>query len=96
MTGFYSFPLEAASRFDGERICRNSDSAMYFTPKEELPLVKLKHAETELKFHQERKTVIEREIAAQLTPEVVERCSPEEKATFLQQQEKWKSEKLIF
>ena len=94
--GFYSFCLEAASGGDGKRIRRNSDSAMYFTLKEELPLLKLKHAETELEFHKERIAVIEREIAAQLSPEILERSSPEEKATFSKQHEKWKGEKLIF
>ena len=68
---------------------------MYFRPKEDLSLLKLKHAETELKFHQERIAVIEREIASQLSPEFLEACGPEQKATFLKQHERWKGEKLI-
>ena len=60
-----------------------------------MPLLKLKHAETELKFHKERIAVIVREIAEDLFPEILEECGPEEKATFLRQNERWKGEKLI-
>ncbi|KAL9984365.1 hypothetical protein ACROYT_G006650 [Oculina patagonica] len=81
---------EAASSGDGERIRRNSDSAVHFGPKEEPPLLKLKHADTELKFHEQRIATIKREIAAQLSPEILEACSPEEIASFLKQHEKWK------
>ena len=58
-------------------------------------LLKLKHAETELKFHKERIAVIVREIAEELSPEILEKCGPEEKAAFLKQTEIWKGEKLI-
>ncbi len=95
MIGFPSFFLEAASSGDGERIRRNSDSAVHFGPKEEPPLLKLKHADTELKFHEQRIATIKREIAAQLSPEILEACSPEEIASFLKQHEKWKGERLI-
>ena len=60
-----------------------------------MPLLKLKHAETELKFHKERIAVIVREIAEDLSPEILEECGPERKATFLRQNERWKGEKLI-
>ena len=63
---------------------------------EEVPLLKLKHAETELKFHKERIAVIVREIAEDLSPEILEECGPEGKATFLRQNERWKGEKLIY
>ena len=67
---------------------------MYSRTKEE-PLLKLKHAETELKFHKERIAVIVREIAEELSPEILEECGLEEKATILKQNEIWKGEKLI-
>ena len=60
-----------------------------------MPLLKLKHAETELKFHKERIAVIVREIAEELSPEILEECATEEKATFLKINEIWKGEKLI-
>ena len=60
-----------------------------------MPLLKLKHAETELKFHKERIAVIVRAIAEELSPEILEECGPEEKATFLKMNEIWKGEKLI-
>ena len=92
---FFITILEAASSGDGKKNRRNSDSAVHFRPKEELPLLKLKHAETELKFKEERTAVIEREIAAKLSPEILaDACSPEEKATFLKQLERWKGERL--
>ena len=57
---------------------------MYFRPKEKLPLLKVKHADTELKFPKERKAVIEREIASQLTPEILDWvCNTEEKPSSL-------------
>ena len=87
--------LEAAGLGDGKRIRRNSDSHVYSGTKEELPLLKLKHAETELKFHKERIAVIVREIAEELSPEILEACDPEEKATFFKRNEIWKGEKLI-
>ena len=68
---------------------------MYSRTKEEVPLLKLKHAETELKFHKERIAVIVREIAEDLSPEILEECGPEGKASFLRQNERWKGEKLI-
>ncbi|KAJ7377983.1 CCR4-NOT transcription complex subunit 6-like [Desmophyllum pertusum] len=45
---------EAASLGDGGRIRRNSDSAVYCRPKEELPLSKLERVETELKVCKEK------------------------------------------
>jgi len=36
-----------------------------------------------------------REIAEELFPEILEACDPEEKATFLKQNEIWKGEELI-
>ena len=63
---------------------------------EEVPVLKLRHVETELKFHKERIAVIVREIAEELSPEILEACGVEEKATFLKQNEIWKGEKLIF
>ena len=69
---------------------------MYFRTKEEVPLSKLKHAEAELKFHKERIAVIVREITEQLSPEILEECGPEEKATFLKHHEIWKGEKPNF
>lgn len=87
--------LEAASLGDGKTIRRNSDSDVYFRTKEEVPLLKLRHAETELKFHKMRIAVIVREIAEELSPEILEECSLEEKAPFLKQKEIWKGEKLI-
>lgn len=68
---------------------------MYSKTKEEFPLLKLKHAETELKFHKERIAVIVREIAEELSPEILEECGAEEKATFFKINEIWKGEKLI-
>ena len=59
----------------------NSDSAVFFRPKGETPV---------LKIINERIAVLEREIQ-QLPPEILEDCSPEEKATkFSRQQESWK------
>lgn len=73
--------LETASVGDGERLRRNSDSAVFFRPKEEPPV---------LKILKERIAVLERKVE-QLSPEILEACSPEEKATnFLRQQESWK------
>ena len=86
--------LEAASLGDGKTIRRNSDSDVYSRSKEEVPLLKLKHAETELKFLKERIAVIVREITEELSPEILEECGPEEKATFLKQNDIWKGEKL--
>ena len=87
---------EAASLGDGKTIRRNSDSDVYFRTNEEVPLFnKLIHAETELKFHKERIGVIVREIAEELSPEILEECSLEQKAAFLKQKEIWKGEKLI-
>ena len=68
---------------------------MYSRTKEGVPLLKLKHAETELKFHKERIAVIVREIAEELSPEILEECGLEETVTFLRQNEIWKGEKLI-
>ena len=88
--------LEPASLGEGKTIRRNSDSDVYSRSKEEVPLLKLKHAETELKFHKERIAVIVREIAKELSPEILEEYGPEEKATFLKppENEIWKGEKL--
>jgi len=72
---------ETARIDDGERLRRNSDSALFFRPKEETPV---------LKIIIERIAVLERKIQ-QLPPEILEDCSPEEKATkFSRQQESWK------
>ena len=60
-----------------------------------MPLLKLKHAETKLKFYKERIAVIVREIAEELSPEILEECGLEETATFFRQNEIWKGEKLI-
>lgn len=74
--------LETASVGEGERLRRNSDSVLFFRPKEEPPV---------LKILKERIAVLERKIE-QLSPEILEACSPEEKATFLRQQESLKGE----
>ena len=68
---------------------------MYSRTKEEVSLFKLKHAKNELKFYKERIAVVVREIAEELSPEILEECGPEEKANFLKQNEIWKGEKLI-
>ena len=87
--------LEAANLGEGKRIRRNSDSDVYSRTKEGVPLLKLRHAETELKFHKKRIAVIVREIAEELTPEILEECGLNETATFLRQNEICKGEKLI-
>ena len=75
------FVLETARIDDGERLRRNSDSALFFGPKEETPV---------LMIINERIAWLERKIQ-QLHPEILEDCSPEEKATkFSRQQESWK------
>ncbi|KAJ7328528.1 hypothetical protein OS493_024443 [Desmophyllum pertusum] len=74
---------EAASLGDGGRIRRNSDSAVYCSPKEELPLSKLERIETELKDCKERIAVMEKEI--EIFSLDLEASSPEEKATFFKQ-----------
>ena len=56
-----------------------------------MPLLKLNHAETELKFHKERIAVIGEDLSAKIPEE----CGPEGKATFLRRNERWKGEKLI-
>jgi len=76
-------------------IRRNSDSEVYSGTREEVPVLKLRHVETELKLDKERIAVIVREIAEELSPEILEACGAEEKATFLKQNEVWKGEKLI-
>lgn len=87
--------LDTASSGAGERIRRNSDSTMYFRPKEEAALLKVKHAaETELKFHRERIAVIEKELG-HFCPEILETCTLEEKATFLTLNKMWKGEIMI-
>lgn len=43
--------------------------------REEVLLLKLKHAETELKFHKERIAVIVKEITEELSPEILEERS---------------------
>lgn len=58
--------------------------------KKEVQLLKLKHAEAELKFHKDRIGVIVREIAEELSPEILEEYGPQEKAVFLKQKEIWK------
>ena len=70
---------------------------MHSRRKEEVSLLKLKHAESELKFHKERIAVIVREFVEdfELSPEILEECGPEEKAPFLKQNEIWKGEKLM-
>lgn len=87
--------LEAGSIGGGKRIRRKSDSDVYFRRKEKVPLLKLKHAETELKFLKDRIAVIEKEIK-QFSPEILEACSPEERSTFFKQRELRKGEKLLF
>ena len=75
------FVLETARIDDGERLRRNSDSALFFGPKEETPVLKIMN---------ERIAWLERKIQ-QLHPEILEDCSPEDKATkFSRQQESWK------
>ena len=68
---------------------------MHSRTKEEVPLLKLKHAESELKFHKEKIAVIVREFAEELSPEILEECGPVEKAPFLKQNEILKGEKLM-
>ena len=82
------FVVEETARIgEGERLRRNSDSAVLFRPKEETPV---------LKIINERIAVLERKIE-QLPPEILEDCSPEEKATkFSRQQESWKGNNLYF
>ena len=78
---------ETARIGDGERLRRNSDSAVFFRPKEETPV---------LKIISERIAVLERKIE-QLPPEILEDCSPEEKATkFSTQQESRKGNNFYF
>jgi len=75
------FVLETARIGDGERLRRNSDSAVFFRPKEETPV---------LKIINERIAVLERKIQ-QLPPEILQAGNPEEEATnFSRQQESWK------
>ncbi|KAJ7377975.1 hypothetical protein OS493_025291 [Desmophyllum pertusum] len=74
---------KAASFGDGGRIRRNSDSAVYCRPKEELPLSKLERIETELEVCKERIAVMEKEI--EIFSLDLEARSPEEKATFFKQ-----------
>ena len=75
------FVLETARIDIRERLRRNSDSAVFFRPKEETPVLKIMN---------ERIAWLERKIQ-QLHPEILEDCSPEEKATkFSRQQESWK------
>ncbi|KAJ7378034.1 hypothetical protein OS493_025351 [Desmophyllum pertusum] len=80
---FINEAQEAASFGDGGRIRRNSDSAVYCSPKEELPLSKLERIETELKVCKERIAVMEKEI--EIFSLDLEARSPEEKATFFKQ-----------
>lgn len=87
--------LEAASISEGGRIRRNSDSDVYSRTKEEVPLFKLKHAETKLKFLEERITVIEKEMKY-FSPQFLEGCGPEERASFFKQLGISEGEKLIF
>ena len=68
---FFFFVLETARIGDGERLRRNSDSAVLFLPNEETPV---------LKIINERIAVLERKIE-QLSPEILENFSPEVKAT---------------
>lgn len=60
--------------------------------REEVLLLKLKHAETELKFHKERIAVIVKEITEELSPEILEERS---KMPSLKQKEIRKGWKLI-
>ncbi|KAJ7377988.1 hypothetical protein OS493_025304 [Desmophyllum pertusum] len=80
---FINEAQEAASLGDGGRIRRNSDSVVYCSPKEELPLSKLERIETELKVCKERIAVMEKEI--EIFSLDLEARSPEEKATFFKQ-----------
>ena len=75
-------------------IRRNSDSDVHSTAKE-VPLLKLNHVETELKFLKEKIAVIEKEIK-QFSPEIAEGCSPEERFAFNKRLEVSEGEKLIF
>ena len=68
---------------------------MYFKTKEELPPVKLKHAEAELKFLKERIAVIEKEMKY-FSPQFLEGCGPEERAAFLKKLGISEGEKLVF
>ena len=78
---FIFFVLETATIGDGERLRRNSDSAIFYRPKEETPV---------LKIINKRISVLERKLE-QLAPEILDDCSPEENATkFSRQQESWK------
>ena len=87
--------LEAVSISEGGRIRRNSDSDVYSRTKEEVPLFKLKHAKTKLKFLEERITVIEKEMKY-FSPQFLEGCGPEERASFFKQLGISEGEKLIF
>lgn len=87
--------LEAVIIREGGRIRRNSDSDVYSRTKEEVPLFKLKHAETKLKFLEERITVIEKEMKY-FSPQFLEGCGPEERASFFKQLGISEGEKLIF
>jgi len=60
----------------------------------EVPLLKLKHAETKLKFLKERIAVIEREFK-QFSPEILEAWSPEERLAFYEQLKISEGKKLI-
>lgn len=91
---FFITILDTSSSGDGERIRRNSDSAIYFKPEEKLSLLKLKRADAELKFLKGRIAVVEREITAQLSPDILEAHSPDEKAAILKQHDRWKGERI--
>ena len=69
---------------------------MYSRTKEDVTLLKLKHAKTKLKFFKERIAVIEKEIKQSFSPEILEAQSPEERFAFYKQYEISKGEKLIF
>ena len=66
---------------------------MYSRTKE-VPLLKLKHAKTKLKFLKERIAVIEREFK-EFSPEILDAWSPEERFAFYKQVEISEGEKLI-
>jgi len=69
---------------------------VYFRTKEEVPLLKLKHAaEAEMKFLKERIAVIEKEIK-QFSPKILEAHCPEERSAFYKQLEISEGEELIF
>jgi len=82
-----SFVLETARIGDGEKLRRNSDSALFFRLKEETPALKILN---------ERIAVLERKLE-QFPPDLLDDCSPEEPATeFSRQQESWKGNNLYF